>query len=188
MKATKAVQKEVPVLKLDLGCGKGKKEGFLGVDRIKFEGVDVVHDLATHWPWDSNSVTEVYCSHFVEHLEARQRIHFVNELHRVLIPNGTAQIVVPHWGSNRAYGDLSHAWPPVSEMWFYYLDKNWRAVNAPHDDIEWDKQGYSCDFNATWGYTTHQHLHTRNMEYQQHALTFWKEAAQDIVATLTARK
>jgi hypothetical protein len=28
----------------------------------------------------------------------------------------------------------------------------------------------------------------RNPEYQQHTLTFWKEAAQDIICTLTARK
>jgi hypothetical protein len=26
---------------------------------------------------------------------------------------------------------------------------------------------------------------SRNQEYQSHALTFWKEAAQDMIATLT---
>lgn len=175
-------------LKLDLGCGKNKREGFLGVDSIKFDGVDIVADLREKWPWEDGSVDEVHCSHFLEHFERLERIHFANELYRVLKPNGTAQIIVPHWCSNRAYGDMTHCWPPVSEMWFFYLDKPWRSVNAPHDDIEHNPKGYNCDFAATWGYAMHASLNVRPAEYQQHALTFWKEAAQDIVATLTARK
>ena len=81
----------------------------------------------------------------------------------------------------RAYGDLTHQWPPVSEFWFYYLNAEWRKVNAPHND------GYTCDFDATWGYSLHPSLNVRNVEYQQFALNAHKEAAQDIVATLTKR-
>lgn len=175
-------------MKLDLGCGKNKREGFLGVDAIKFDGVDFVTDLRDKWPWDDNSVDEVHCSHFLEHFERLERIHFANELYRVLKKDAKAQIIVPHWASNRAYGDMTHCWPPVSEMWFFYLDKGWRATNAPHDDIEHNPKGYNCDFAATWGYSMHQALTVRNAEYQQHALSFWKEAAQDIIATLQARK
>ena len=139
-------------------------------------------DLRGPWKWDDNSVEEVHCSHFVEHLTATERVHFVNELYRVLIPGGKAQIVVPHWASNRAYGDLTHQWPPVSEMWFYYLSRDWREQNAPHNDF------YTCDFEATWGYSVNPAISARNQEYQQHALSFWKEAAMDIVATLVKRE
>jgi len=177
-----------PPLKLDLGCGKNKKPGFTGVDRIKFEGVDEVCDLRKKWPWADGSVTEVHCSHFLEHLAAMERIHFANELWRVLIPGGSAQIIVPHWCSSRAYGDMTHQWPPVSEFWFWYLDKNWRAVNAPHDDAEHNPKGYRCDFEFTQGYGIHGELMRRSGDYQQFALQFWKEAAQDIHATLKARK
>lgn len=174
----------VPKLKLDLGCGKNKRADFHGVDSIAFDGVDTVTDLTKAWPWADGSVSEVHCSHFVEHLERLERIHFVNELYRVLVPGGTAQIITPHWCSNRAYGDMTHCWPPVSEMWFYYLSKDWRAGNAPHDDIQYNPKGYNCDFEAVWGYSTHPSLNIRNAEYQQHAISFWKEAAQDIIATL----
>ena len=176
--------KAAPVagIKLDLGCGKNKRAGFLGVDSRAFEGVDVVHDLRQTWPWADGSVDEVHCSHFVEHLTASERIHFVNELFRVLKPGGTAQIIVPHWNSHRAYGDLTHQWPPVSEMWFFYLNKEWRAVNAPHND------GYTCDFEATWGYTLRQDLLARNEEFRQHAIANFKDAAQDIIATIKAKK
>ena len=177
----KAVETQ-KLLKLDLGCGPNKKEGFTGVDSRAFDGkVDVVHDLTKKWPWKDASVEEAHCSHFLEHLNAEGRIHFVNELYRVLIPGAKCQVIVPHWASNRAYGDLTHQWPPVSEMWFYYLDKSWRAANAPHNDF------YTCDFLCTWGYSMHPGLAPRNTDYQQHALQFWKEAAQDMICTMTKR-
>lgn len=166
-------------MKLDLGCGKNKREGFLGVDSRAFDGVDVVADLRQPWPWQDGEVEEVHCSHFLEHLTGPERIHFVNELYRVLAPGGKATVITPHWASCRAYGDLTHQWPPVSEFWFYYLSKSWREGNAPHNDE------YRCDFAATWGYSLNQALLSRNAEYQQHALAFWKEAAQDTIATLT---
>lgn len=190
-------------MKLDFGCGPNKREGFLGVDSRPFDGkVDVVLDLAAKriestpngvggfieqasfvpWPWEDNSVDEAHSAHFVEHLNAQERIHFVNELYRILKPGGKCQIIVPHWASCRAYGDLTHQWPPVSEFWFYYLAKDWRAANAPHND------GYICDFEATWGYSFHPAMMVRNQEFQQFAMQFYKEAAQDIICTLTARK
>lgn len=168
-------------LRLDLGCGKNRKEGFKGVDLRQFEGVDIIHDLTKEWPWFDESVDEVHCSHFIEHLSAPERIHFVNELYRVLRKGAKVQIIVPHWASCRAYGDLTHQWPPVSEFWFYYLSKDWRASNAPHND------GYICDFESTWGYSIRQDLTIRNQEYQMYALSNFKESAQDIIATLTKR-
>lgn len=163
-------------LKLDLGCGKNPREGFVGVDSRDF-GQKLVVDLRQTWPWKDNSVEEAHCSHFIEHLTAQERIHFVNELYRVLKPDAKCTIIVPHWSSCRAYGDLTHQWPPVSEFWFYYLNTEWRKANAPHNDE------YSCNFECAWGYNMHQAISARNQEYQQHALTFFKEAAQDLVAT-----
>lgn len=175
-------------MKLDLGAGKNKKEGFEGVDSIAFDGVDHVVDLTvTPWPFEDNSVDEVHCSHFVEHLTGRERVSFVNELYRILKPGAKATIIVPHWASCRAYGDMTHQWPPVSEFWFYYLKKEWRSVNAPHDDIEFNPHGYSCDFDAAWGYSLNQALHARNAEYQQYAISNFKEACQDIICTMTKR-
>ena len=37
---------EAPVTKLDIGCGKNKKEGFHGVDQYKMDGVDTVCNLS----------------------------------------------------------------------------------------------------------------------------------------------
>lgn len=175
-------------MKIDLGCGPNKKEGFIGVDRLDFPGVDYVCRVGSErLPFDDGSVDEAHASHFVEHLTAGERIQFVNELYRVLKVGGKATIITPHWCSARALGDLTHQWPPVSEFWFYYLRKEWRDANAPHCDITHNSEGYDCDFEATWGYSLHPSLSARNTEYQQFAMANYKEAAQDLHATLTRR-
>ena len=79
------------------------------------------------------------------------------------------------------YGDFTHQWPPVGEMFYYYLSKTWRKDNAPTDnDKEWSPEGYECDFEATWGYGMRQDLMVRNQEYQNFALSNYKEAAMDL--------
>lgn len=178
-------------LKLDLGCGKNKQPGFIGVDEKPFVGVDKVVNLAERtpetvsgfvsWPWADNSVSEVHCSHFVEHLDAGKRVWFANELYRVLKPGGRATIITPHWNSPRAFGDLTHAWPPVSEWWFLYLSADWRKVNAPHND------GYTCDFpQPTIGYSPNQgYCAGRNDEFVREAVAKWRGGADDMQATMT---
>ncbi len=113
----------------------------------------------------------------VEHLDAVARIHFANELYRVLIPGGKASIIVPHWNSPRAYGDLTHAWPPVSEWWFLYLNKGWREAQAPHNDA------YACDFDITYGYSLRPDVAVRGEDYKQYAMANYKDACQDIIST-----
>lgn len=170
-------------LKLDLGCGTRKQPGFLGVDVRAFPGVDTVCDLsAVIWPWPDASVEEVFCSHALEHVPRERRPHFFNELYRVLKPGGKGTFITPHWASCRAYGDVTHEWPPISEFFWAYLDKQWRKDNAPHNDM------YTCDFTAGYGYTLAGWLQGRNQEFVQEALTKYKEAAQDMSATVVARK
>lgn len=169
------------MVKLDFGCGNNCKEGFEGVD-IRDFGQKYVIDLRQPWPWEDNSVEEAYASHFVEHLDANERVYFVNELYRVMAPGAKCLMITPHWASNRAYGDLTHKWPPVSEMWFFYLAKAWRDVHAPHNDVL-----YTCDFDATWYYTVDGSLNGRNAVYIENAVRWYKEAALDTIATLIKR-
>jgi hypothetical protein len=175
-------KKKSTELKIDIGCGKNKKEGFIGVDILNLKGVDIILDAGNDkWPWEDNSVDEVHCSHFLEHLVPKERIHFANELGRVLKKGSKATIITPHYGSVRAYGDLTHQWPPVVQMWYCYLNKEWRAENAPHNLF------YTCDFDHGWGYGLHPTIMTRNVEYQNYAVTHLLEGAQDLHVTLTKR-
>ena len=175
------------VIKLDIGCGKNKKEGFIGIDQYAMDGVDVVMDVRQTWNYEDNSVDEIHCSHFIEHLTANERVKFFNELHRVLKPGAKATIITPHWASNRAYGDPTHMWPPVSEMMFYYLSQEWRDTQAPHTDFKWNPEGFTCDLEATWGYGINPAISTRNQEFQMFAMQNYKEACTDTIATVTKK-
>lgn len=204
-KPKKQEEKKQPLLRLDLGCGKNRKQGFIGVDAIAFEGVDQVLNLVEReapkpykydgaatawagmqlpfkpWPWADGSVEEVHSSHFLEHLTGEERVHFFNELYRVMIPGGKATISVPHWSSERAYGDPTHKWPPVVFFSLYYLDKAWREVNAPHC-------GYTCDFPmATGGNNIDPAWTTRTPEVQRFAQTHYINVSHDLIFTVTKK-
>jgi len=171
-------------LRIDIGCGKNKREGFLGVDQFAMDGVDVVMDVRQRWPWDDNSVDEAHCSHFLEHLTGNERVVFMNELYRVLKPDAKATIITPHWGSQRAYGDFTHQWPPVSEMFYAYLSSDWRSSQAPHTDSRWNSAGYSCNFECTYGFGLHPSLYDMSEADRQEYMQWNKEAIADMVATL----
>lgn len=190
-----------PPLRLNLGSGpftpppdndpRAFLKTYTHVDARQFEGVNVVHDLGTApWPWADDSVDEAYASHFVEHLRGYRysddepwahlpRVVFANELYRVLKPGARVTIITPHWCSMRAYGDLTHQWPPVSEFWAHYLSREWRTQFAPHNDF------YTCNFHIQWGHGMHQDLLPRADDFRQFALTWFREAAQDLHMTWT---
>jgi hypothetical protein len=177
-----------PLLRIDLGCGTKKEPGFLGCDQHPFAGVDVVMDMSGRWPWDDNAVDEAHMSHALEHFTGPQRVHIFNELYRVLKPGAVATIITPYWCSNRAYGDFTHAWPPVSEALYSYLSKPWRKELAPDNDIEWNPAGYSCDFESELRYQLHPQIDAGNQDAVNMAVTFYKEACQDMVVRIKARK
>ena len=197
------VQPEKPLLKLDLGSGPRPREGFTGVDAIDFGNDAIIkHDLrVTPWPFEDNSVIEAHCSHFLEHLtnfnDKWERVHFFNELWRVMVPGtynkagapetGFCRLIIPYWASNRYYGDPTHK-EPIAEMSIVYLDPAWRKANAPHTDIEHNPNGYDCHWAVSYDYSLHQGMAGRNAEYVQFAVTYFKEAVQDLQLTMVAIK
>lgn len=186
-------------VRLDLGCGSKPREGYVGVDRLPFDGkVQHVLDLGRErWPWADSSVDEIWSSHFLEHLTAGERCHAMNETWRVLKPGrwgqgkpegGFAIYVVPHWASCRAYGDPTHQWPPIGEFFIYYLLREWRMQNAPHTDASINPEMYSCDLEAVVGNSWNQSLQVRNEEYRAFAMANYKEAIADLHLHLMPRK
>ena len=89
-------------VKVDLGCGNNKKEGFIGIDIAPLEHVDIVCNLGkTSIPLKSNSVDAIFSFHFLEHVENVSFI--IEEIYRVLKPGGIAEIIVPHFSNIGAY-------------------------------------------------------------------------------------
>lgn len=88
-------------LKVDLGCGKSKRKGFIGIDQFKGKDVDLVTDLNKKIPLRNNSVNILYTSHFLEHVASLEKI--VEEIYRVCIPNAKVIIRVPHFSGRSAF-------------------------------------------------------------------------------------
>jgi predicted SAM-dependent methyltransferase len=194
------------ILKLDIGCGKTTPDGWEGVDSLDFGQKHVFNvvtqskvwyrqnheyqmgdrqqppDVPRYEPWGfaDNSVSEVRSSHFVEHLTGEQRLFFFNELFRVMKPGATALIITPNWSHSCAYGDPTHQWPPMSQWFPLYLNKQWLEVNGPH-------VAFHCDFDHVVAGSWDQAIEGRNAEHKQFAMNSYTNAWRDLIVTLTKR-
>ncbi|WP_230966579.1 class I SAM-dependent methyltransferase [Nostoc commune] len=103
---------------VDLGCGIHKAEGFIGVDVFAIDNVDVVADLNGHFPFPDNSIDLVKAHNIIEHLP--DRIHTMNEIWRILKPNGIVDISVPSTDGRGAFQDPTHVsfWNVNSFMYY----------------------------------------------------------------------
>ncbi len=96
---------------LNLGCGKVRIPGSIGVDRVPIESfVDVVHDLdLVPYPFEDNSVNEIHFYHVLEHLQ--EPVRKLEEIYRILMPGGILHMRVPHFSSMGAFTDITHVRP-----------------------------------------------------------------------------
>jgi len=105
--AVMQVQDEPSLRILDVGCGAHKQiESAIGIDRHPHPGVDVVADLERVVPLADRSVDHVFAVHFLEHVH--NLLPLLNELHRVLRPQGVLHVMVPHHAHVNALADPTH--------------------------------------------------------------------------------
>lgn len=92
---------------LDLGCGNAKSPGAIGVDLCVDTEADVVADLnAPNLPFKSETIDEVIMTDSLEH--ANDVRATLKQTARLLRPEGTIFIRVPHFSSLHAYSDFTH--------------------------------------------------------------------------------
>lgn len=81
-------------IRLDYGCGKTPRKGFIGVDH-KLGGEFLPTTLGDGTTFADNSVEEIYASHCLEHLGHWQARDLIREWCRVLKPGGRLRVAVP---------------------------------------------------------------------------------------------
>ncbi len=91
-------------MKVDLGCGVNKPEGYIGIDNVT--EADIRADLRVGIPLAANSAEEVRAKDFLEHIP--DTIAIMNECWRVLEPGGALEIIVPRWPHVDAVKDPTH--------------------------------------------------------------------------------
>lgn len=92
---------------LDIGCGKNKVNGAVGIDMHKTPATDVICDLDKFpYPFQSNIFDKIYLTDVLEHLENTKGV--MEEVHRIAKVGSDVFIRVPHFSSAHAYGDFMH--------------------------------------------------------------------------------
>lgn len=97
-------------MKLNLGCGYKKLEGYVNVDKYKTSATDLLCNLEYLWPWASSTIDEIILEHSLEHMGEtvsgfRQ---IIQEMYRVCKNNAVIKITVPHFRHDNFWHDPTH--------------------------------------------------------------------------------
>lgn len=173
-------------VRIDLACGDSKKRGFIGVDIVKTSSTDVVHDLNVYpWPFEDNSVDEIHCSHYIEHIphdipgedKRDGLIQFMDECYRILKKGGKLTLIAPYGKSTRALGDPTHRRSIVDETFLYY-HKEWIKNNKlEHYNI-------NCNFDVKYSYLVSNELTLKSKEVREEKFQYDWNVINDIIAEL----
>lgn len=92
---------------LDLGCGRNKAKGAVGVDLNPDSDADLRFDL-THFPYPfaGNTFDLIVCKQILEHLPDLEKTF--EEFFRILKPNGRIHAESPHFSCFYVHGDPTH--------------------------------------------------------------------------------
>lgn len=183
-----------PLVRLDLAGGQNVREGFECVD-LYAEKADHRVDLRRFpWPWADNSVDELHCSHYVEHIPLGEVERadgtsfdalcvFMDECWRIS-KNGTMFTVVhPFLKGARAFQDPTHRRFIPGETWSYFSLDARKAMGVDHYPI-------ACNFNVQqigWSWLD-QSIESRSDEYKQRSLMRDWDIVGDLYVTLVAVK
>jgi ubiquinone/menaquinone biosynthesis C-methylase UbiE len=113
-------------MKLNLGCGNKRLDGYVNIDIQPRCLPDRVVDLeAIPWPFENNSVDEVVIEHVLEHIGASPDLHrqVIQELYRVCRNGALIKIVFPHPRSDAYLIDPTHVRPLTASTLEMYSKK-----------------------------------------------------------------
>lgn len=117
------IRENVYVRALNLGCGKNKIPGSVGVDIHETEVTDIISNLNVRsYPFRDNVFDEIYAIDILEHLDDVKMV--MEEIHRISKPGAVVSINVPHFSSAHAYGDFTHKHFFSTESFNYFTGKS----------------------------------------------------------------
>jgi predicted SAM-dependent methyltransferase len=132
-------------LKLNLGSGNNRIDGFVSVDLYDQEA-DVMADIC-ELPYANDSVDEIVCYQVIEHISYNKSQPLFDELYRVLVPGGTAIIETP---------DIDVVCRKILEQgllekWIYNLVGEYYRPQDKQRYEDWDMNAASIHRNP-WNY------------------------------------
>jgi SAM-dependent methyltransferase len=106
---------------LELGCGRKKHEGAVGVDILSDCGADVIHDLDVFpYPFGDDEWDRILCFDVLEHVE--HFVRCVEEIWRIARPGATVEITGPFMSSINYFSDPTHRRAFTSHTFDYFIE------------------------------------------------------------------
>lgn len=85
-------------MKLNIGCGSNKIEGYINIDTEESCQPDLIHDLMEKpLPYEDGTVEEILFFHCIEHIRKVLHQTILTEFQRVLTPSGRLYISYPNF-------------------------------------------------------------------------------------------
>jgi predicted SAM-dependent methyltransferase len=149
-------------MKLNLGCGFDKRDGWLNVDGFAGCGPDLLMDIeTTPWPLETSAFEHVLLKHVLEHVGSAfdDFAAVMRELWRVTAPGGRVEIHVPHVRHDTFWSDPTHvrAFTPLT---FVMMSKRqnqaWIAARANYTmlalvmDVDFEVESVVQVYDPKW--------------------------------------
>ena len=115
-------------MKIDLGCGRRKPDGYFGIDCQDFPSVDLVCNCTDKIPLPDSCADEIRAFDFLEHIDNHKRIHIMTEIWRLLKPGGIFVSMTPSTDGRGAFQDPTHYSFWNENSFWYYCDDAHRAL------------------------------------------------------------
>lgn len=84
-------------MKLNLGCGHVKMDGYVNIDCNPNLKPDLIHDITRPLPYENETIEDVWLIHVLEHLPKKHHFDLFREVNRVLKPGGLFVLAYPEW-------------------------------------------------------------------------------------------
>ena len=108
-------------LKINLGCGDKRINGYVNVDKFKSdESVCLVNLEEAKLPFDDESCKEVFADNVMEHIN--NLLPLMNEIWRVLRHNGLFYAIVPVYPWEGVFQDPTHVRVFTQSTWAYFTE------------------------------------------------------------------
>jgi SAM-dependent methyltransferase len=111
-----------PLKILDVGCGRNKTPGAVGIDSNPRSAADVIHDLDdVPYPFPDDEFDLIVGNQIIEHVG--DVLAVVAELHRIARPGAIIRLDTPHYSDVASYTDPTHRRHLTTESFSYFTGR-----------------------------------------------------------------